>query len=854
MNNTLSLNGPWQLTYAEGSNLVRPEFFMGAEVRGRQLLTAQVPSSVHQTLMEAGLLDDPNLGMNSLKARWVEEMFWVYRRTFTVPAEAVTQTAWLVFDRLDCCAVILLNGEEIGRHANAFSPARFNVTGKLREGDNLLVVQVEAGMHALAGKDAAPYSMYQVDNLTKRPFLRKPQYQTGWDWHPRLMNVGILGDVRLEWRTTVRLDQVSVYALPNDDLSAATVHVQAHIQAIGDEPVQGTLRATIVKTGATTEIEITLPHGDSRLALTLEIANPRLWWPVGHGEQHRYTVEVMLIVANDVQSVTRKTGVRKVAFDESPHPVEGNYCILTINNRPIFCKGGNWVPPDIFYSAVPEERTRQLVALAVDANFNLLRVWGGGVYADAALCDACDEVGIMLWHDFMFACASYPADDLGFIDEVEREAAYQLREKAHHPSIVVWCGNNEIDWMDWETTNWLLHVPPTQRLEVKNRPHHVLFHFHLPKLVHDELPSVVYRPCSPYSPDYRHPNDPLTGDQHPWTVSLFTAGGADWWKYRTHIDRFANEGGVLGASLPVTLRQFLPEDEQYLRSASWDHHDNTCGYVDLTPGAVGHVYSTVELWTGRDPLTMSLDEFAIISGLLQAEGISEYITNYRRRMFDSACAVFWMYNDSWPTTTSWTIVDYYLRKKLAYHPVRRACQPVTVVVADEGETIVVYGVNDTPQDWLGTLHTGIVGLQGGYPVEERLAVSLPANASTRLWSVPRAEWDAIGTHESAVFARMEQHGVQIAMHRLFVERFKDVALTPDPVITITEDEHAITLQSDVFVWGVCLDLTDESSVADNAFDLLPGIPVTLPWSAVLGTPYIYAVGNHLLLMQHPHPV
>jgi len=832
----ISLNGTWGLTWAEGSHLMHPGHYTGPALRGRGLLPAKTPAPIHQALRGAGLIDDPNVGLNSLKARWVEEAFWIYRHTFSVPEEAAGQHSWLTFDRLELEATVWLNGEEIGRHANAHRPARFDVTGKLKTGENLLVAQLSSGMHSAADKPAAGFSSGDIGLLTKRHWHRHPQYQSGWDWSARLVNVGILGDVGLEWRAGARLEQAAVFAVPSADLSTATVFARAVIENPARQPVGAVLRARIAETGQEAQCEVNLAPGTARYELKLPIDQPRLWWPIGHGEQYQYTIEVTLEADGERQTRARRTGVRRVEIDQSPHPEAGKYFILTINNRPIFCKGGNWAPPDLLYSTVTPERYRELARLGVEANFNTLRIWGGATFADEALCDACDEAGLLVWHDFLFACAKYPGDDPEFAAEVRREVTWATREMAHHPSLVVWCGNNEVEWGDW---GWGYdNTTPAH-------PHYALFHHDIPQIVAAEDGSTAYWPSSPYSPDYLHPNDPTAGDQHPWTVSM-EQGGADFWKYRKNIDRFPNEGGVMGASPPATLRQFLPEGERRLFSPTWEHHDNPFACMDSTQGGLGHAYQTVELWLGRDPLAMEWEDYAFASALLQAEGLCEYIANYRRRMFSSSSAIFWSYNDSWPVTHGWTIVDYYRRKKLAYHPVRRAFQPVTVVVAEEDGVVTIYGVNDTPEPWEGSVCYGLFTLGGGRPLDHTAPANLPANASTPLASFPRKEWEALGLKESGAFALLLREGRTVARYRLFLERFRDLAFA-EPAIRLELSGNILILTSDAFAWGVCLDIDGELPLADNCFDLFPGIPYRIPWTDALGEPKIAVVGNSLVL-------
>lgn len=817
MHKSLSLDGVWQLTYSEDA----PQQYTAATLDGRGMLPARVPAPVHRVLMENGLLDDPNIGMNSLRARWVEEAFWIYRHTFEAPSDCAGAACRLVFDRLAMNAVVWLNGEQIGTHANVHRPAAFDVSGRVRSGENLIVVQLTAGLQESLDKPSAEYAYDWYAKMTRRHWDRKPQYEAGWDWNPRLMNVGILGPVRLEWRDRPVLDHVTVFALPNADASEATVVVRASVLGVDGPVRRGVLRARIAETGVETAAEVALEAEVSRHELRLRIDQPRLWWPAGQGEQALYTVHVQLECEGEVDTMARRTGVRSVAIDQSPHPVEGKYCILTVNGRPVFCKGGNWVPPDMLYSEVTPDRYRALVELAAQANFNLLRIWGGAIFADAALLDACDEAGILVWHDFLFACAKYPGDDPAFAAEVRREVTHAVQEMAHHPSLVVWCGNNEVEWGDWD---WGYDN------SYRTHPHYALFHHDIPKIVQSEDPSTVHWISSPWSPDYGHPNDPTMGDQHPWKVSIFDGGAADFWQYRSFVDRFPNEGGVLGASLPATLRQFLPEGERRLFSPSWQHHDNPLAALSGRPGELGRAYQTVQLWTGLDPHVIPMEQYAYASALLQAEGLSEYIGNYRRRMFSSASAIFWMYNDSWPVTHGWTIVDYYLRRKLAYHPVRRAFQPVTVVVVAEDERVCVYGVNDTPSAWSGELRYGVFALAGGLPVDRRAAVSLPANTSTVLASFARTEWDRAGLQSSGAFAVLLAGASVIAQHRLFLERFRDLRLSPVQVRAVARGAD-LELSADAFAWGVSLDADDGRPLADNCFDLLPGIPYLVPGAA-----------------------
>jgi beta-mannosidase len=833
------LSGTWQVARTEGAHGPQsPEAFaLQRPADPGRLLNVPVPMELHSALEGLGLVEDPNLGLNSLKARWVSEQYWRYTTSFDAPGEALETTAWLVFEQLDINADMYLNGERIAGHRNAHLPCRADVTGRLKRGSNDLTVLIESGLHYVAEREGSPYSPGLDSLLNKRHWLRKPQYQFIWDWNPRFINVGITGSVYLEWARTCRIDQVAVWAQPAGDASGAIVTARVFIEA-PDEVPGATLRARVAETGEESTVEIHPGRGTGLHQVKVTMERPRLWWPRGHGDPAMYTLEVSVISSGEViDSASRRFGVRRVEIDRSPHPETGEYFTFRVNGRPVFCKGGNWVPPSLISSSVTRAQLEQLVRLAVQANFNLIRIWGGGTYAGDTLLDLCDESGVMVWHDFLFACAKYPGDDPEFLAEVRREVTWAVRQFAHHPSLLCWCGNNELEWGTFE---WGYDTSG------KSLPDYAIYHHAIPVILREEDPLRPYWPSSPFSPDHRFPNDPTVGDQHPWEVSL-RSDGPDFRAYRRYVDRFPNEGGVLGASLPVTLRQFLPADQQTFRSFAWEHHDNAVNFWTEGPGLT---YTMLEFWTGLHYAEMGMDEYAFTSGLLQSEGLMEYITNYRRRMFSSSSAIFWMYNDSWPATHGWSIVDYFLRKKLPYHTVRRAFQPVTVVLADEGERIGVYGVNDSPRDWKGTVRCGLFNVSGGLTKDARQSVLLPSNCSTHLAEFSRADWEKMGTKTHGAFALLEEKtGGVAAQHRMFLERFRDIPWNR-PQITISRDGERAFYSSPVFVWGATVDLTGESAFPDNCFDILPGIPYAVPWNDT--PPEVLFTGNDIMLTRSSH--
>ncbi len=828
---TLDLAGTWRLSFTDHQRFGRPQWAEQETVEPHRFIDAQVPGEVHLDCQRAGLISDPYVGLGYLQARWVEEMEWSYRRAFDAPPAALATGArvWLVCECLDLVARVMLNGQEVGKHANSFLPARIELTGKLKAGRNLLVVHLDGGLYEVADKPNAPFGHGGDSKLHKRHWLRKPQCQFGWDWSPRLINVGIQGPIRLEWTDApVRLERAVPLVELDESLARGTVTVRAHLEGLGASPAPVSVRARLLdpagKEVARAEGSGTCAPGAQVLEAKLALERPQLWWPVGHGGQPLYTIETTLASgATEIARSSARVGFRQVRVDQSPHPEGGRFFCFLVNGRRIFCKGGNYIPADIIRAAIDERRYQGLIDRALEANFNLLRVWGGGLYESDAFYRLCDERGILVWQEFIFACSRYPGTDEAFWNSVKAEAIWNIRRLAEHPSLIAWCGNNEIEQGYWE---WGYD---------KNGavlPDHAIYHHLLPRLLRAEDPTRFYQPSSPYSLDQASPTDFKTGDQHPWALGF---GDTDFRKYRGFDCRFPNEGGFLGPNALATIREALPEGSRTTTSMEWQAHDNSiCSWGNPSP-----TDAMIPQHLGRDLRAMPLEEAVYWMGLIQGEALREYCDAFRRRMFSTSSAIFWMYNDCWPCTRSWTIVDHRLRYTPCFHPVRRALAPVHLVLAEDGDQIAVFGVNDTQEAVAGELRYGLFALAGGWPLDEKKQVTLAPNAATRLASFPRARWaDPKATLAAAMLTRGD---TLLARNRLVLPLHKELAWAkPQPTVAVADG--VATFHSPTYAWGVCLDLEGDVRLADNYFDLYPGVPYRIPWTG-RAAPRIVRVGN-----------
>ncbi|MDA3821488.1 MAG: hypothetical protein PF450_02590 [Bacteroidales bacterium] len=835
-NKQMDLNGTWKVTWTDGvhGRSIKNILNFPAEKDLARYMDVPVPMDLNKAMEEKGMINDPNIGANSLQARWIGQQYWCYYKEFKVDAEALRERTWLVFDRLDYSARIFLNGEEIGSHQNSYIPCRIDVSGKLFNGKNTLTVGIESGHFLSADIEGGNYiESDRIESSTKRSWLRKPQYQYGWDWNPLMVNVGITGDVRIEMVQAARIDQEIVQSKLSNDLNRAEVSISTYIE--GCKPMmKATLRSTLVERKTYTEQEINLSKNIEHFNSTIRIDVPDLWWPTGQGPQNLYHVKTEVYVDGViVDTKTTKIGIRKIEIDQSDHPKEGKYFTLKVNNRKIFCKGGNWVPADMIYSAVTKDKLSKLVHQAKEANFNMLRIWGGGEYAGHDLLDLCDEEGIIVWHDFLFACDKYPGNDPGFVKNVTEEITWAVREYSSHPSMSVWCGNNEILWgweewgyMDWGFTNTDLGI----YLNI------------IPDIIGREAVTIPYWPGSPYSdtPGVAA-NSPFEGDQHPWSVSL-GYHDTDFHQYRNFVDRFPNEGGVLGASSIATLKQFMPGEDFKMRSFAWDHHDNT---VNFWSQNLGISYRTMDVWLGKDYEKLSIEDYAFGSSLLHAEGLKEYILNYRRRMHSSSSAIFWMYNDSWPVTNGWTIVDYYNRRKLGFYSVKRAFKPVCVVVVEGDDSFKIYGVNDSPEKWSGKLNYGAFETDGESFRTKDKKVDISPNSSEVLATIYKSNLKDMKEKSAGIYAQLLNRNESVhSQDRYFNAKFKELDWV-QPKIEISKNGNLVVFKSETYVWGVCIDLDGELELSDNCFDLIPGLEYTMEWPTGKELPKVIRTGNEL---------
>jgi len=821
----VSLDGVWKLAEfkpgeGERAGAHRPEFDDGAWI------PAAVPGDVHSALAAAGRIPPPFDGRNLDDLLWIEQREWWYRTTVECPAEELEGRIALEFDGLDTFATIYVNGHEVGRSANMLVPARFEAGGTLRPGEpNTIAIRFDSTPLTIAEKPSdAFWSAFDVH----RPWVRKAGMNFGWDWGPRAVTAGIWRSARLAPVGDLRIETYAVRTHAIDERGAV---VTVGVWVVDDAPT------------AAPRVRVTLDDGERSFVgeaevcggaaeVRLVIPQPRLWWSHDHGEPYLHLVRVELVRDGHVVDVAEdRVGLRTVQVLQAPDPDGlGKSFTVVLNGRPVFCKGADWIPVDSFIGAAPPDRYHGLVEMAREANMNMLRVWGGGVYEHDAFYQACDELGVLIWQDFMFSCACYPDFDGAFVAEVAREADLIVKRLRNRACIALWCGNNENDWIDDQ-----VHASAPDKPYLGRRIYHEI----LPQVCARLDPTRFYWPSSPYGGNDH--NSECEGDRHNWQVWAgqtyprrfgepgggdATPEGVSFRHYAEDECRFCSEFGIHASPIPRTLSRHIPPGELAYDSEQFLYRIKD---VDLTRK---ERMMAAHIGTPRD-----FDEYVTMSMLVQAEGLKYGIEHYRCSKFHCSGTLFWQLNDCWPGI-SWSVIDYYLNPKAGYYYAKRVYAPLLVCFQAEEDGVSLWAVNDRPEPFEGRARVALLSLTGDTRWEATVAISVPANTAVPVaLSVGAASAATLaGPRPNECLIVEPQDGGAFDRNVWFFGELKDTVLLPATVgLTMESAEssdgvwrYRATLTSDVVAHFVGLEFPcDRVLCSANYVTLLPGQPTTI---------------------------
>jgi beta-mannosidase len=779
-------------------------------------LDVPVPGDVHRALIAAGRISDPFYDRNETTCRWMEEREWWYRTTFQTPPDPLDadERLLLVFHGLDTFATVYLNGDVLGEHHNMFRPATFDVTQCTNPGEtNVLAIRFDPPLQRIAGKTQSAWGR----NPERTP-MRKAQFGYGWDWGPRLPTIGIWRPVELVHQRHAALLGVHLSTLEitrSRDRAAVAVHVEAERFA-GTGQLVARIRLGGIEHNLKLRGDAAAPDGTSYL--TLEY--PHLWWTHELGEPALYDLTVTLIDGDmPLEEIHQRVGIRTLVLDQSPDPQERGttFFRFVLNGVPIFAKGADWIPCDSFVGAIQPERRTALLERVRDANMTMLRVWGGGIYEDDQFYAECDRIGLLVWQDFMFACAMYPEDEPDFVAEVDAEARYQVRRLRSHPCLALWCGNNENQWLH-ERQYWDRgELPPYGEL---------YYNQVLPAAVADVDGRTPYWPGSPYGGNDH--NDGCHGNVHNWEVwhgnfprrfgepprREVTPENVSFLRYADDMGRFISEFGMHAAPILETLQRVIPEDQRYHHSPAMDWHNKD------NPKNKGD-----DLMLGTTGLPSTLDQYIMFSQIAQAEGLKFGVEHFRRRKPHCSGTLVWQLDDCWPVL-SWSILDYYGFGKAGYYYLARAYAPVLASFkALPDGALELWLTNDTLAPVQDTASIRIATFDGRVISESTHIAEVAANASCAIARL--SSYDLGGAPDRYVSVRSANG--RFAANRHFFAAIKDLIRQPAApeisVASVSPSELRVTLSApaDRYIYFAHLISASETTrFSDNYVDLEPG--------------------------------
>ena len=784
---------------------------------------AQVPGDVHLDLLHNNLIPDPFYRENEAKLQWIEDASWEYRTTVqATPALLDHKNVDLVFEGLDAYAEVYLNEKLILTADNMFREWRISVKPYLQSGANQLRVVFPSPIKA-AAKVAASDKWREQAHTEEKTYIRKAAYEYGWDWGPRFVTSGIWRPAKLEvWNEAL----ISNFHIAQRDVTAEVAHLSAQVEVTASGDAAGKLTLDYLHKGKKVEVSqnVDVHPGLNRFDFALQIDGPDLWYPAGYGAQPRYEFNVQLKIgkaAEDHASV--RTGLRSIVLRRDLDQWGRSFEFL-INGIPVFGKGADVIPFDSFPNRVTTAQYRRVLESARDANMNMIRHWGGGYYETDEFYDLCDELGIMIWEDFMFGNDWQPGT-YAFKQNVEKEAEYQVRRLRDHPSIIIFCGNNETEsafhWRDRDK------LAPEVRLQMW-QDYLTVFSGILARTVNRLAPETPYWPSSS-SADYEETSPAFqSGDFHDWSV---WHGRVPFSEYEKHFPRFMTEFGFQSFPEMATVAAFtLPEDRTSI----------------FTPVMLAHQKNNEGNSIIRDYMLKYYSEpkdfasFLYASQVLQAEGIKIGAEHLRRNRPRSMGSIFWQLNDCWPVA-SWSSIDYFGRWKALQYYARRFYAPLLVSPHLEDGSFNVYVVSDKTARANAQLRVRLMTLDGKTLSDNTQTIQVPELSSKVYLQRPLSEFvNASGNDSANMFAVTDLlvDGKPVSSNLLYFVPAKLVHLPPSQITTELTAEgtsYRLRLTSKALARSVHVSFGDaDVQLSDNYFDLIPGQPVDITIDSKLG--------------------
>ncbi len=764
------LNGIWHIRDSEG------EF----ELFGK------VPGTVQGDLIELGKLPHPYIGTNELLFERLEKKDWIYEKRFHIEKIQEDMRYELVFKGVDTLSSIYLNGKLLGNTENMFIEYRFDITDSLKQGKNSLKVAITSPVERPKALMKTYGELASTSEHDVRPYIRKAQYSYGWDWGARIVTSGIWRDVFIEALPDARLYGSTAYL---SDME--TIEITGYINGVEDDI--GAYKVSVLIDGK--------PKGEFGLNTTLRGAYFKgcikrdglfLWWPSGMGDPtlHDFTF-ILFRDGKEVYKETKRIGLRRVEILKKDDG-EGETFTFQINGKTVFAKGANWIPAENILSWLTKKDYEELIRMAYDANMNMLRIWGGGIYEDGAFYEKCDELGIMIWQDFMFACAEYPDHIHWFRELANKEVRENIIALRHHPSIVLWCGNNENNWGFDEWPHF------AHKIDGKFLGN-TLYLEDFPKICAEEDPSRPYWPSSPFGGS--RPNAEDGGDKHNWDV---WSGWQDYTEYTKDRGKFLSEFGFQAAPDPKTIDFFAKPWEKEIFSKTMVSHNKQVEGPERIMKFIHNHFGLVS----------DFDAILYLSQLNQAEAIKEGVEHWRSRKYKTAGTLYWQLNDSWPVF-SWSAIDYFKRPKALYYYTKRFYKEILPVCIRNENGAILKIINDE-KEIVGKLEIFAYDIQSGENLFEKVYKDVRVGEDSVVF-VDNLFFP--GIWRSILFMRfITDKGIY--ENDKLLANLREVS-PKDPRLKIEKGDNHIIITAKYPAYGVYV---VGDGIEDNFFSLAPEIP------------------------------
>jgi len=825
---TRDLHSGWQFRFLTGPDVAKSQ----AELQ--QWHAAKVPGSVQLDLLDNKLIPEPFYQDNETRLQWVGESDWEYQTTFDLDNTALAhEHIDLVFDGLDTFAEVTLNDHSILEANNMFRRWRVNAKPSLHAGSNTLHIIFRSPItKMLPYVKSLPYILPAIstqnggneEGIATAPYTRKAPYNYGWDWGPRFVTEGIWRGVHLETWDALRIESFHIH---QQSITRDLARLDAEVEIDADKSTTATVTVSHSelngKSAADGSLTVPLDPGTNHISLPVRIANPKLWFPAGYGAQDRYEFHVDVhLNKSEAAHSDLKTGLRSVELRRELDDV-GKSFYFVVNGIPVFAKGADMIPYDSFPTRVTTETHRYILQSARDAHMNMVREWGGGLYEPDDFYDIADELGIMVWQEFMFGGDMIPGDP-AFQANVRQEAIDQVKRLRDHPSIVVWCGNNEVEtgWLHWGDRQWFRDSHPYDISQKVWQDYMVMFADILKTVVADYSDPTPYTPSSPSAGFDFPPDNDKYGDMHYWMVWHALAPPTD---YLTVKPRFMSEFGFQSFPEMRTIRMFAKPEDMDIRSTVMQSHQKNHGGNERI--------LTYMLREYREPKDFA--SFVYLSQVQQAEVIKIGAEHLRRNRPRTMGSLYWQLNDCWPVA-SWASIDYYGHwKALQYYARRFYDDTIVSPYAHDGK-VDIYVISDKLQPQTGKVHARLMDFSGNVLSEKSQDVKIASASSAVALTLDEKDLfaDPAETNKDRnfLFVTLEVGGKEVSRNEVFFDVTHNLDLAANPKIetTLTKstDGYTLTLKSPTLARAAYVSFGDlDTQLSDNYFDLMPGETVTL---------------------------